>query len=218
MGKPQSFRAWASVGDSSSTACPSSLCWMFLKTHNSKSVKYKKIQNSKYKRMSQSLIVIAKTLQAFCSGKSAWQFNVFELTVWKHSSVNISRATNFGLESLSLKIAGVKVKATRHQTTMTRKLPKEMTGWLRQSKGKLAKVKGKWQNNKWVGSTTFGIWCVWKVYHLCLFWVMETSAGYERRHYYVIYVHVFNVVLITLFWRSYAFLMYCTNKCMIFTG
>lgn len=29
---------------------------------------------------------------------------------------------------------------------MTRKLPKEMTGWLRQSKGKLAKVKGKWQN------------------------------------------------------------------------
>ena len=45
MGKPQSFRAWASVGDSSSTACPSSLCWMFLKTHNSKSVKYKKIQN-----------------------------------------------------------------------------------------------------------------------------------------------------------------------------
>ena len=37
----------------------------------------------------------------------------------------------------------IKVKATQHQTTMTWKLPKEMTARLRQSKGELAKVKGK---------------------------------------------------------------------------
>ena len=87
---------------------------------------------------------------------------------------------------------------------MTRKLPKEMTGWLRQSKGKLAKVKGKWQNCDMISGLARQHLESGVSRKFCV------SFG-DRRNDYVIYINVFKVhdfhrikylKLLTIVWYS----------------